>query len=317
MSIRKRKPMDGLDALKSALGSSRRDKPPQEETGRGPEPEPADDETFVDDTPAPAMHAQAQGPEPGPAKADPERRPEPSQAKSGSDRRPDPGPQWKPVQPAHPAQENTRRPTEGSQSADRSKDMAETPKMTSDSKPSGELGSIQTGLEGIFKQQAEAAASASGRVVGNLKESGEILDRQYRRIIEMLRAVELLMRDAGKVGESVKKRRELKASIEEAIGELTVATEQLDKNHQRLGAEKEGLLSEKDNATGENDELNATIRELTEDISSFQKESEDLTLETAGLEKERDRLEEDVRRLTRLKEEYLANVARFREGEGG
>lgn len=194
--------------------------------------------------------------------------------------------------------------------------MAESPKRPVEPAPTGELGQIQSGLESMFRQQAEAATSSSGRVIGSLREAGEILDRHYRKIIEMLRANELLMRDAGRIGESVKKRRELKASIEDAINELTSATEQLDKNQQRLGAEKEGLLSEKEKATGENDELNATIRELTEEISSLQKESEDLAIETASLEKDRDRLEEDVRRLTRLKEEYLANVARFREGEG-
>jgi uncharacterized protein YoxC len=59
---------------------------------------------------------------------------------------------------------------------------------------------------------------------------------------------------------------------------------------------------------GESQSLREAIDRLTSDRTGLDEE-------TAELEKKRDRLEEDVRRLTKLKEEYLANLARFREDE--
>ncbi len=348
MALRRRKPMNGLDALKSALGARKErdddetedepEKPvvtggavrgasPAEEARRAP-PQPQREEPahLPAATKPPAEQSQ---PKPRLPQIEPVSPPKPSFAARDERTRPsetsppavpDRGAVRPPAGRIAPAPDGSaadgKRASENRSIVGRKEEMAENIRKTQEPVQSRELAPIQESLEGVFKEQAEAASGAAGRVISNLKEAGEILDRQYRKIIDMLRANELLTRDAGRINESVKKRRELKTSIEEAITELSSANEQLDKNYQRLVSEKDGLLSEKEKATGENDELIASIREFTEDISSLQKESEDLTGETAKLEKERDRLEEDVRRLSRLKEEYLANVARFREGEG-
>jgi uncharacterized coiled-coil DUF342 family protein len=304
---KKKKPMDGLEALKAALGPPKGkaaepvEETPVEET---PVEETPVEETPVEETPVEEIPEEETPVEETPVEETPD---DPLEEEGESDPTPDSPPYvlkpHVPSQPTEPQTPNMRRKSE----------------MTDDNRegelPTGDLDPIQKNLESIFQAQAQSTRSAEEQVLSNLREGASLLEGQYRKIIDMLRNNELHAREAGKVGDSVKKRRDMKASIETAIEELKGANDQIEKNLGRLDSEKEGLIFEKEKATGENDEFNAVIRELTEDIASLSTENDELGTETAKLEKERDRLEEDVRRLTRLKEEYLANVSRFREGE--
>jgi hypothetical protein len=338
---KKKKPMDGLEALKAALGPAPGMKPsepeaeeaqPQEPQPPEPPPEEPPPEEPVyegpppEDTEAPAVdEGPALGEEPAgpdePEPADPPPPDIPDEIFGGPPPAEEPAPEPAPSEEESPigaeGDEPAAPPADDHLQVGRRFEMADEMNAPETDLAGNELEPIQSGLEGIFRDQSEAAQSASGNVLDNVRKAGDILDSQYRRILDLLRSNEMMVRSASKTAESVHKRTELQGTIEEAINELNTANSGLEGNVHRLQSEREGLDNEKDRATTENDELNASIRELSEEISSLSSENESLATETADLEKQRDRLEEDVRRLTRLKEEYLANVARFREEGGG
>lgn len=189
----------------------------------------------------------------------------------------------------------------------------ETPSGNAPQGGHGELQSIQKTLESAMGDLADLRKNRGSAVSGGLRQAGEMLDAQHRRVMDLLRNNENLTREARLVQTSVDKRREAKVELETQIEELKGLVDQLSLAGDRLSEERANLTEQKQRAGSDNERMKGEVQSLRESIERLTNERVDLDTETADLEKKRDHLEEDVRRLTKLKEEYLANLARFRE----
>jgi len=179
----------------------------------------------------------------------------------------------------------------------------------------GELGRIRQTIESVVQELSQLRTNRAGEVLDGLSKAGEVLEAQHRSVMDLLRNNDILAREARATNASVEKRREMVRDLEGQIAELRDANEQLRGTGERLDGDRGSLTDQKTRSTEENTRMKGESQSLREAIDRLTSERTGLDEETAELEKKRDRLEEDVRRLTKLKEEYLANLARFREDE--
>jgi chromosome segregation ATPase len=175
------------------------------------------------------------------------------------------------------------------------------------------LDTIQREIETVVNELADLRKRRASEVIEGLNQAGEILEAQHRRVMDLLRTNEGQAREARTAFASVEKRRDIKRELESQLEELNAINEQLAATGDRLAADRDKFTADKDHAAEENSRMKGENQSLREQIERLDTEKIELETETVDLEKQKDHLEEDVRRLTRLKEEYLANIARFRE----
>jgi cell division protein FtsB len=191
--------------------------------------------------------------------------------------------------------------------------MEEAPQEDAPQADTGQLDGIQGDIESVVNELSDLRSRHAQEVLQGLGQAGEILEAQHRQIMDLLRTNEGQAREARTTFASVEKRSDIKSELETQLTELRSINEQLKTTGDRLSADRDKFTADRDQATEENTRMKGESQSLREQIERLDTERTDLEAETADLDKQRNVLEEDVRRLTRLKEEYLANIARFRE----
>lgn len=174
---------------------------------------------------------------------------------------------------------------------------------------------IRTKLDGIVGE-------SSGRLVELKLAAAESFDRAFTRLEDEARHVrdslarnESLAREAAKVVDQARvletDQEELEASVEQLQERVKALTER--------GEELSELKGKLDETKGE---LEDAVREQLDESSRLQGEVDRLTTkkdgletETTKLEKAKTKLEEDVARLVKLREEYLAAIKRLRDSK--
>jgi chromosome segregation ATPase len=143
-------------------------------------------------------------------------------------------------------------------------------------------------------------------------EARAIVDEQTNTLVTLMRETEQLTRQASMTEIEISNQRQVHIRLNADLVELET-------HHETLLAEGEVLDEQKDEAVAARDEVadanKATKKQITDlgkATAKLEKEASGLTREREKLEQKRQRLEEDLVRLRKIRDDYLAGIARFR-----
>lgn len=143
-------------------------------------------------------------------------------------------------------------------------------------------------------------------------EARAIVEEQTNTLVTLMRETEQLTRQASMTEIEISNQRQVHIRLNADLTEL-------ESHHETLLAEGEVLAEQKDEAVAARDEVadanKATKKQITDlgkATAKLEKEASGLTREREKLEQKRQRLEEDLVRLRKIRDDYLAGIARFR-----
>jgi chromosome segregation ATPase len=143
-------------------------------------------------------------------------------------------------------------------------------------------------------------------------EARAIVEEQTNTLVTLMRETEQLTRQASMTEIEISNQRQVHIRLHADLTELEA-------NHEQLVGEGEVLEEQKDEAQAARDEVadgNKAVRKQIADLgkatAKLEKEASSLTREREKLEQKRQRLEEDLVRLRKIRDDYLAGIARFR-----
>lgn len=161
--------------------------------------------------------------------------------------------------------------------------------------------------------KADKAAEARKAAVIQLRaQAATLAEQQQVTLISLLRDTESLSRQAAlaevEIGHQRGVQERLRAELDVLVTKgKSLATEATTLSQQKVELEKVAAEREKDVR-----EARKSLDGLGKTVAGLEKEAASLTREREGLEQKRVRLEEDLVRLRKVRDEYMAGIARFR-----
>ncbi len=177
----------------------------------------------------------------------------------------------------------------------------------------GTLERVQEGLAEAFQDHRQKVLEYKVLVSEGLRQSVGALDLQSEKIVELLKANQDLVRSTVASAQEIAKHGDRQRELEADVKELRARADELAQRARVLSEEKGQLQGTLKRGTEEQVRATDQNRSLRDQIEKLEKEQESLARENQKLEKQRDKLQGDVERLSKLREEYLSNIAKYRE----
>lgn len=157
------------------------------------------------------------------------------------------------------------------------------------------------------KSEGRAATAAAMR-----DQARQMVDEQTATLVALLRDTESLTRQASLTEIEMANQRHVQARLQADLAQLQTQRAAMEAESARMAAERDTAAKAFAEQERGNKELAGQIGALGKAVDKLEKEALGLTREREKLEQKRMRLEEDLVRLRKIRDDYLAGIARFR-----
>lgn len=165
------------------------------------------------------------------------------------------------------------------------------------------------------RKQAKGTGGGDGRAAtaaAMRDQARAMLDEQTAALVGLLRDTESLTRQASLTEIEMANQRQVQARLAGELDELRTRQTSMEAETARLSAERDAAAKGCAEQERGNTALAGQIGGLGKAVDKLEKEALALTREREKLEQKRLRLEEDLVRLRKIRDDYLAGIARFR-----
>lgn len=162
------------------------------------------------------------------------------------------------------------------------------------------------------KQTAGKGDARAATATAMRDQARALVDEQTATLVALLRETESLTRQASLTEIEMANQRQVQARLTDDLRELQGRQAAAQAETARLATERDAAAKAAAEQERGNKELAGQIGGLGKAVDKLEKEALALTREREKLEQKRMRLEEDLVRLRKIRDDYLAGIARFR-----
>lgn len=188
---------------------------------------------------------------------------------------------------------------------------------TADKGITTQLEQLQANLSALFADHRQKVLEYKVVVSEGITQAVGVLDMQSERIVELLKTNQELTRAVTQMAGQINKHESLHIDLEHEIVDLRERRDTLLARTKSLQDERNTLSADVRRASEENRSATEANESLLHQSEKLDRENATLHRETQKLEKERDRLTADVERLSRMRQEYMDNIKRYRDEKDG
>lgn len=168
----------------------------------------------------------------------------------------------------------------------------------------------------VAKKAAKASNPAEDKrlaVAARMRdEARAIVEEQTNTLVALMRETEQITRQASMTEIEISNQRQVHIGLNGDLAQLQSSRDELVDAGESLQAEKDEAEAAHDAVLEGNRAIKKQIADLGKATHKLEKEASTLTREREKLEQKRQRLEEDLVRLRKIRDDYLAGIARFR-----
>ncbi|MCI0342238.1 MAG: hypothetical protein L0216_14025 [Planctomycetales bacterium] len=168
------------------------------------------------------------------------------------------------------------------------------------------MAGTKTKVVAALKGEEAAAADLRVRAEG-------LAGRQATHLVSLLRETESLTRQAALAEVQIGHQREVLDRVKGDVATIGAQKAVLDREAETLRKEKDEREAERAEAEKAVAAAKKELEGVGKDVAKLEKEAAELQHEREKLEQKRERLEGELSRLRKIREDYLSNIAKFRE----
>lgn len=168
-------------------------------------------------------------------------------------------------------------------------------------------------LSRVFADQQKKALEFKMVFSEGVGQAASLIEQQNARIAELLRAHEELARQMAATEQQIAGYEATQTELDIKVKGLRERRDGLVDRNKKLEDERNSLREQVAQATERSEKAVEQNAALQGELDGLERKTDDLERETARLEKRRDKVRDDVARLTQLRDEYLAQLERFKE----